>query len=84
MPELRNVDFSYGEKSILKNFSFSVNEGETTAVLGPSGFGKTTLLELFAEFLKPNTCCNIRDNFRKKRRRQKENVGKFLQIPQQG
>ena len=53
MPELRNVDFSYGEKSILKNFSFSVNEGETTAVLGPSGFGKTTLLELFAGFLKP-------------------------------
>ena len=53
MPEFRNVDFSYGEKSILKNFSFSVNEGETTAVLGPSGFGKTTLLELFAEFLKP-------------------------------
>ena len=53
MLEFKNVSFSYGEKKVLENFSFSVNEGEATAILGPSGFGKTTLLELAAGFLKP-------------------------------
>lgn len=53
MLEFKNVDFSYGEKVILKNFCFSAKEGVSTAVLGPSGFGKTTLLELAAGFLKP-------------------------------
>ena len=53
MLEFKNVSFSYGEKKILENFSFSANEGESTAILGPSGFGKTTLLELAAGFLKP-------------------------------
>ena len=53
MAEFLNVDFSYGEKKIFEDFSFSVNDGETTAGLGPSGFGKTTFLELAAGFLKP-------------------------------
>ena len=53
MLEFENVSFSYGEKKILEDFSFSAKEGEATAILGPSGFGKTTLLELAAGFLKP-------------------------------
>ena len=53
MPEFKNVDFAYGEKKVLENFSFALNKGEATAVLGPSGFGKTTLLELASGFLKP-------------------------------
>ena len=53
MAEFKNVGFSYGEKTVLENFSFAINSGEATAVLGPSGFGKTTLLELAAGFLKP-------------------------------
>lgn len=55
MPEFKKVCFSYGEKTILKDFSFAVSEGEATAVLGPSGFGKTTLLELASGFLKPKS-----------------------------
>lgn len=55
MLEFKNVSFSYCENTVLNNFSFSVNEGEATAILGPSGFGKTTLLELAFGFLKPQS-----------------------------
>lgn len=55
MAEFQNVNFSYGDKKILHDFSFGINEGESTAVLGPSGFGKTTLMELLAGFLKPES-----------------------------
>ena len=53
MLEFKNVDFSFKDKTILENFSFSVKEGASTAVLGPSGFGKTTLLNLAAGLLFP-------------------------------
>ncbi len=53
MLEFKDTSFSYGEKEILKNFSFSAKEGTSTAVLGPSGFGKTTLLELSSGILTP-------------------------------
>lgn len=55
MLEFKNVSFSYGEKNVLEKFSFSVKDGEITAILGPSGFGKTTLLELASGFLKPKS-----------------------------
>lgn len=55
MAEFLNVSFSYGNKTVLKDFSFTVNEGESTAILGPSGFGKTTLLNLAAGFIKPQS-----------------------------
>ena len=55
MLEFQNVSFAFGEKKILKNFSFLIKDGEATAVLGPSGFGKTTILELAAGFLKPQS-----------------------------
>ena len=55
MLEFNNVSFAYGEKIILKDFSFSVKEGISTAVLGPSGFGKTTMLNLACGFIKPQS-----------------------------
>ena len=55
MLEFLNTDFSYGEKKIFEDFSFYAKEGTSTAILGPSGFGKTTLLELAAGFLKPQS-----------------------------
>jgi len=44
--ELRNVDFSYGDRPILRDVSFSVASGESLIVLGPSGSGKSTVLRL--------------------------------------
>jgi molybdate transport system ATP-binding protein len=44
--ELRNVNVAYGERSILRDVSWTVRAGERWAVLGPNGSGKTTLLSL--------------------------------------
>lgn len=45
-----NVDFSYGERRVLNHVSFTIPEKTTTAVVGPSGGGKTTLCNLIARF----------------------------------
>jgi ATP-binding cassette subfamily B protein len=46
--EFKNVSFTYDDTNIqaLKNVSFSINEGETLAILGKTGSGKSTVLDL--------------------------------------
>ncbi len=49
--QFKNVDFSYEEGiKILDNMSFSVKAGETTAIVGPTGAGKTTIINLLTRF----------------------------------
>lgn len=48
--ELRNVTFGYNEHSVLRNLSLAIPENGTTALVGPSGGGKTTILNLIARF----------------------------------
>lgn len=48
--EFRDVCFSYGGHSVLGGVRFTVPEKTTTAVIGPSGGGKTTLCSLIARF----------------------------------
>ena len=48
--EFRDVSFRIDGKSILKGVSFSVQPGQTVAVMGPTGGGKTTLIHLLARF----------------------------------
>ena len=43
--EVKNGSFSYDERLILNNISFSLDKGEVLTVLGPNGVGKTTLLK---------------------------------------
>lgn len=47
---LEHVDFSYGQKRILRDVSLTIPEGSTVAIVGPSGGGKTTLCNLMARF----------------------------------
>ncbi|MGE6785863.1 ABC transporter ATP-binding protein [Ensifer adhaerens] len=48
--EFADVSFAYGEKSALKNVSFRCAPGTTTALVGASGSGKTTVVRLIGRF----------------------------------
>jgi subfamily B ATP-binding cassette protein MsbA len=48
--EFRNVSFSYGDKAILKNIDLQVEAGQRIALVGSSGAGKTTLVNLLPRF----------------------------------
>ncbi|MDO4620351.1 MAG: ABC transporter ATP-binding protein [Lachnospiraceae bacterium] len=45
-----HIDFSYEEKKIIHDVTFDIPEKTTTAIVGPSGGGKTTLTNLLARF----------------------------------
>lgn len=45
-----NITFAYGNKPVLKNISFKVKKGQSVALVGPSGGGKSTLVDLIPRF----------------------------------
>ena len=52
--EFRNISFSYdSSREVLHDVSFTVRKGETVALVGPSGGGKSTLSELIPRFYDP-------------------------------
>lgn len=51
--ELKNVSFAYNTKDVLCDVSFKIKKGQTVALVGPSGGGKTTLLDLIPRFMDP-------------------------------
>src|SRR5580765_3070916 len=52
--EFRDVDLAFDDQVILDNVSFSVHRGETRFVLGGSGTGKSTIINLILGLLKPD------------------------------
>ena len=49
-----NVSLSYGNRLILDNISFKINEGEIFGMLGPNGVGKSTIFNLITGLIKPD------------------------------
>lgn len=60
--ELRQVSLSYDEKPILKDISFSVNSGTQVAIIGPTAAGKSQLLNLLTDLVKPDSGQILIDN----------------------
>ncbi len=64
--EFKNVSFSFNNTKVLENISFEVKEGETLGIIGPTGSGKTTIVNLLARLYDVDSGeilldgCNIR------------------------
>ncbi len=48
--ELRNLSFAYADTLILKNINMQIEPGQTVAIVGPTGAGKTTIINLICRF----------------------------------
>ena len=53
--EVKNLNKTYGEKEVLKDVNFSLDEGNILCILEPSGCGKTTILNSIGGFIKNNS-----------------------------
>lgn len=53
--EFKNVSFAYGDRQILNNVNLTIPKGKTVALVGPSGGGKSTLMDLVPHFMEPQS-----------------------------
>lgn len=83
--EFKNVDFYYKENEyILKDFSLKVKEGETIALVGETGSGKSTIVNLACRFYEPTGGQILMDGVDYRMRSQNwlhANIGYVLQSP---
>ena len=52
--EFENVSLAFGNRLILDNISFKINEGQIFGMLGPNGVGKSTIFNLITGLINPN------------------------------
>ena len=55
MIELKNINVSFGEHHVLKDLSMTFEPGEVIGLVAPNGTGKSTLLNVMMNYLKPNS-----------------------------
>lgn len=55
MISVNNLKFSYDKLEVLKGIDLRINKGEIVSIMGPSGAGKTSLLQLIGTLEKPNS-----------------------------
>ncbi len=53
--EFENVSLAYGERLILDNINFKINEGQIFGMLGPNGVGKSTIFNLITGLINPKS-----------------------------
>ena len=61
--EISDMSFSRGSRIIFNNVNINIPKGKVTAIMGPSGTGKTTLLRLIGGQLKPDSGRIVVDNY---------------------
>ena len=72
---VKDIRQSFGEKTVLQNVNFRIEQGEIFGLLGPSGAGKTTLIKIMTgqlmqtagevEVFEKNTACFNKEYYRK-------------------
>lgn len=81
--ELKNIDFSYtANQRLIENFNLSVKAGQHVAIVGPTGCGKTTLINLLMRFYDPQSgtiAIDGKDYNDVTRKSLRENYGMVLQ-----
>lgn len=55
MIQISNLTKSFGDAEVLKNVTLSVDDGEIFALLGPSGAGKTTIINILTQHIEPDS-----------------------------
>ena len=77
MIEISSMSFSYKEKVVFNDLSLSIPKGQSVAILGPDGSGKSTFLKLLSGFLRPSagTLCVDKKNISKEMTAIKRMIG---------
>ncbi len=82
--ELRNVTFRYEEeRPILREVGFTATPGESLAVIGPTGSGKSTIASLIARFYDPQSGVVLLDGIDVRRLRLRDLRGTVAVVPQE-
>lgn len=84
--ELKNVHFRYegAEKDVLNDISFTAKPGQTTAIIGPTGSGKTTIVNLILRFYDVSKGNILVDGVDIREVKQKDLRSKIGYVPQKG
>ena len=80
--EVKNLNFSYGDRQVLYDVSFSVEKGEFLSILGPNGVGKSTLFRCILGLLSGYTGQIFVDGTDTRRFSVRERARKIAYIPQ--
>ncbi len=78
-----NITFSYDAKPVMKNVSFTIDEGQMVAMIGPNGSGKTTLLKIINGTFLPDNGQMLIDGKETNRWTRKEIARKVAIVPQE-
>jgi len=81
--DARNISFSYATKPVMGDVSFTIDEAQVVAVIGPNGSGKTTLLKIINGTLFPDDGQMLIDGKETGRWQRKEIAQKVAIVPQE-